>query len=430
MRGGGGGDVYTAAAVAAPFALVFMLLARLPLLNVAAGIVLMLVLSLSIASILIFFSFVSGRHHAALIYIAMFGIILFALYSSSTGMAAFASKSVFNLMELISYACSPHAIRHMFSDTCWFYGMRLGRLALALVFFGCLGGAFYLAAEAQALRLMNTPRTRVLLVPLFALAVFFFLGFAWITPAGVKATVSQVNEWYSADYFAQNRVIESTILYILLMLGMIYGVILLHARPMNDMRPWLYSTRARRFRAADLFHPGSPVAFTVAPLLVVAGAGVGLLVWNYSALFPYFRAEPSPWRFAAYIILPLAAIVLRDAMFFQAARIRFNRGLVAIGLIYIVAFCATSLILNVGYTNLSSADMPLLDLSPGTAIVLPAMLAESSASGRGDIIAYVWRYIIANLGLAALFGAYAWKMFSKEKHKLDRDMQPGGAPEM
>jgi hypothetical protein len=419
---GGGGDIYTASATAAPFALIFMLLARLPLLNLAAGLALLFILSFTIASLMIFASVVSEKRHASMVHGIMIFLVLGILYTSSMLEFETGNSSIFSIVSLLHFAILPEAVRGSLMKTTEFFGMDMGTLALAAVFYSCIGLAFFLSAEAQALRLMSTPRSRGMLVPLFLTAAFFFIGFAWVTPSDVQAMAAKQSEWYTVSRQALDRFQISAVFFNIIMAALLYGVILLHARPMNDVRPWLYRRARRGFSAADLFDPGAPAAYTVVPLLGVAAACAGLLFWNHGILVRRFEAPPdSTGILLLYTMLPLAAVVLRDALFLQAARFHFKRGLAAAALIYFVGFCLTSLFINAGSSNLGGAV--LIDLSPVTAIGAPGFATNAIA----DNVGFLWSGVAVNLILAALFGLYVRSALNREKAKLEKDLPPAPA---
>lgn len=415
---GGGGDIYTASATAAPLALILMLLARLPLLNMAAGLALLFILSYTIASLMIFASVVSEKKHASMVHGIMIFLVLGILYTSSMLDFETGNSSIFSIVSLLQFAILPEAVRGSLMKTTEFYGIDMGTLALAAVFYSCIGLAFFLSAEAQALRLMSTPRSRGMLVPLFLAAAFFFIGFAWVTPSDLHAMVIEANksEWYDVSRQALDRFQISAVFYNIIMAALLYGVILLHARPMNDVRPWLYRRARRGFSAADLFDPGAPAAYTVVPLLGVAAACAGLLLWNHAILVRRFETPLSTGNLMLYTMLPLAAVVLRDALFLQAARFHFKRGLAAAALIYFVGFCLSSLFINMGASNLGG-DV-LIDLSPVTAIGAPGIAANAITNSVG----FLWTGVAVNVVLAALFGLYMRSALNREKAKLEKDL--------
>jgi hypothetical protein len=141
-----------------------------------------------------------------------------------------------------------------------------------------------------------------------------------------------------------------------------------------------------------------------------------LLLWNHAILVRRFETPLSTGNLMLYTMLPLAAVVLRDALFLQAARFHFKRGLAAAALIYFVGFCLTSLFLNLGAENLGGDA--LIDLSPVTAIGAPGIAANAITNSVG----FLWTGVAVNVVLAALFGLYMRSALNREKAKLEKDL--------
>jgi len=383
---GSAGDVVVASAVGLPFFLVGFFGSGLPKPTLVLVLIFILCFSAFFSTLLLYISCALEKQLISSVAVAILLFLILGIYGFwAIQPHQFGSYINLHPLVVVFYSLSPGGSLFFYLN---FFGVKMPPLLSAAIFY--LGWTFWflVAAEGMLRRKMGMPMSRLPLFAAFAGVEFLFLGFAYQVPKEYHRVA-----WEYWDVFVPFNAIN---------LGLLYFVILNHARPLAEIRPWLYRFRTSRLRFLDLFRGDAPAIFTVVgltALVLVASAILGN--WYYpNVLFP---------RLLLVEMSTLAVIVLRDSLFFQGVSARFKKWTSIGFLIYVLGFGAVSGLIQIG-----RKAGAVFDLTPITALNSP-LLHLGDEHAEKLLLA---SYLLSNAGLLLIFALVNWRIFSKARAQL------------
>jgi hypothetical protein len=394
---GAGGEVYVASAVALPFLIVSAIGGSYNILDVAAVCLFILVFSAFLSSFVLYFASVAGKRGSSAIVISIVLFFIF-LFSSTVMRAAMQSPGSAAGLYPFFVAGAQLGTFNLPSTFIYFFDSQLPLMPFALVFYLVWGGWLFVAAESQVRRSMTIPMSRLPLLAAFALLEFYIIGFT-------RNGSFKDGKWYETAVYIYNS----------FSLLFLYYVILNQARPLADIRPWLYHLRERGRKWPDLFRGDAPAVFTIVALLLIVAIGAVAL----PGLPPYpeftFKNVSMHVSVEFMLLVQLSlvlVIIIRDALFFSAGQLMFKRGKEIAMLIYIIAFGALP-----GLLLMRKESTPVLDLSFISALVSPIIATDWDH--RQLLFAL---YLGVNGLLAIVFAAVNWRILKKAQTSLPADL--------
>jgi hypothetical protein len=200
------------------------------------------------------------------------------------------------------------------------------------------------------------------------------------------------------------------------LLFLLYGVMVIHSRPLQEIRPWLYQWKEKAGAITYYFRTDSPVIITFIILQALC-----LLVLAVDASLPYDQIQKAGagLNYVAHqgqevnvplMLLAFFSVTLRDCLLIQYWRLNREKKDGVLMLIYLVAFIAVPGLVN------AAADHWVLDL---TFINVYNLAFRGSQAGIGLVSIPI--NLIVSAGLAVL----TWRLIDKAYHGLPPELSAG-----
>lgn len=338
---GAGGDIYVASAMSLP-ALIAVAMASGLTGGVLAGL-LYLVLLAALISLVFLYAFSMVEKQQANSSVGLVVVIpLIFLFQAIAFVGQSDYKGTFLSLNPVVVMSTLLTGKDAIATTIDFYVWSYILAPFAFVFYGAMAVMLFVATEGQLRRKMSVPMSRRPLFLIFGFVCFLAVGFVWDVrglPEGARLCA-----------------------YTLIAMGMMYFLLYTHARGPNELRPWLYRRVAGEMRVPDYLRDDAPAVYAVAGLAVVAALGHAALM-----LAPGRKVEP--WMYMGYVAAPMAIIVVRDALYFQAMRLLFRKSTAFGLLLYALLFVAPT-----GLIFMMSDAKAYVDLTPATPLMIGAFL--------------------------------------------------------
>jgi len=263
------------------------------------------------------------------------------------------------------------------------------------VFYAVWLGWFLIAASAQITQRMSRYSSRLPLVGLLVWLVFLVEG----ATAGIRG---------------KNAVMQEGALVILtsILLFTLYVVMIVHSRPLGEIRPWLYHWKEKSGVLGYFFRTDSPVIFTFIVLQSVAIVFIAgdFMLRQLGVLAPGPAQNPlndaREWN-EALMLVSFFAVTLRDCLLIQFWRLYKDKKDWVLALIYFVAFIAVP-----GLFAAAANDW-VIELTP-----LDVILVGSGAVKGGVAIASP----VINLIIAAGLAVLTWRLIVKAYRGLPPEL--------
>jgi len=395
---GAPGDAYIALIVSFPFLFFSILLSQVSMFNFLVGYFLALFVSFSL-SILNFYlgTQLERTNRRDIGNILLPPILFFIFYLMILGSieGKFIPTSVFHLNPLSIFMMIFH------NKTLWvpFFYFKLPMSVAVILFCSIWGTWFFAASSAQLSRRMSMYSSRLPLAALFLWMAILIVGF-------LVGSDMPLNE---ETVGAQVMILITTFLI------MIYGVMIIHSRSLQEIRPWLYQWEKKPGRFLFFFRTDSPVIFTVLMLLVVV---ILILTALHSDLLS-LTSESGKLKDLAgkgeldlfRMILMFSSVVIRDCLFIQFFRMSqtVKRDWL-LGLIYFVAFLAIPYLVDLFFRKY------VIDLTPF------AVFSHQFSVDMG----FAWQAVILiNCLFIALLTYLNWRWITNAYKHLPPELHTG-----
>ena len=278
-----------------------------------------------------------------------------------------------------------------------FFHLSLPMPIAVILFCSIWGIWFFTASSAQLSRRMSMYSSRLPLVALFLWMAILIVGF-------IEGSHLPLNE----------KIVEfQVMLLITTFLLMLYGVMIIHARSLQEIRPWLYQWEKKPGSIFFFFRTDSPVIFTVLILLVTA---ILILTAIHGDLLTLTGKSRELKGLAGkgklnlfQMMVMFSSVIIRDGLFIQVFRMnQKSKRDWPLALIYFVTFFAIPYLVDLFFQNY------IVDLTPF------AIFFHQFVPGSG----FAWQTVIfINCLFIALLGYLNWRMISKAYKHLPPELQ-------